>query len=163
MVFCFVSVLKCPRTVYGQVVESQGLISSIVILTYFSCPVTRMLWGILSVIFCSTAVAPALLRWIGIRKCTDQSLHPTLTHRIGTVTVTPWSTASTCWLNYVRVIRNVSWSVKVNASPQPTSAKWPLASCQPGCRGCDSEINSFTSGWRNFWEEEVGNLNIPSV
>lgn len=53
--------------------------------------------------------------------------------------------------------------VKRNTSSQATCAKWSSLSCQLGCRSCASEVNDFTSGWRNFWEEGWSNLNIPNA
>lgn len=82
---------------------------------------------------------------------------------MSTAMATPWSTATTCQLNCLRIVGRLSQPVKGNTTPQTTCAKWSSVSGQPGHESCISEVNSFTSGQRNFWEEGQVNLNIPGA
>lgn len=86
-----------------------------------------------------------------------QFSHITPRSRMVNPTAISRSTARTCWLNCVKVVGRVSRVEMGNSSSHPTCVMQLSSSGQPERRSCGSEVNGFTSGWRN-WGQGRGNL-----
>lgn len=84
---------------------------------------------------CSKTANPILLGWIEVQNCTVHGLHSNLKHGsrswMGTVTTIPWSLASICQLNCVKVVRRGTPLHKTmlthqnpTINPPPPASKW---------------------------------------